>query len=102
MNKAAIIDQQGGRCAICHRSLKRYVGGVIEHCHLTDEVRGITCRRCNSGLGFFESIARKEGITDPRSAHRRSREILFAAIAYVDHDVRHGHIREVRRRRRGS
>lgn len=53
---------QGGRCAIagCGRPHE-----VIDHCHLTDRVRGLLCSNCNSALGFlFEEEARIAGLLD--------------------------------------
>ena len=46
--------EQGGCCAICgtHQSkLNRRL--VVDHCHETDVVRGLLCRKCNAGLGHF-------------------------------------------------
>lgn len=45
-----MMADQGGVCAIC---------GVqpdvpyVDHDHVTGEVRGVLCRACNVGLGFF-------------------------------------------------
>jgi len=38
-------------CAICRRPLEE--SEVVDHCHETDQVRGLLCSLCNSGLGFF-------------------------------------------------
>jgi DNA-directed RNA polymerase subunit M/transcription elongation factor TFIIS len=55
---------ESGKCAIC--------GGDtalgVDHSHETGEVRGLLCRTCNSGLGFF----------------RDSPELLQKAIQYLD------------------
>ena len=38
---------QGNSCALCRKEVKL----VIDHCHLTGEVRGLLCHHCNTGLG---------------------------------------------------
>ena len=43
----AMLAGQGGHCALCPTTEDL----VVDHNHETDEVRGILCRSCNSGLG---------------------------------------------------
>lgn len=45
--------EQGGRCAICHRDGPL----VIDHDHLSGEVRGLLCNACNLGIGLFQESA---------------------------------------------
>ena len=52
---AWLFKAQKGRCAICQsRPLRMGKPLGVDHNHLTGEVRGLLCDRCNSGLGFFE------------------------------------------------
>ena len=52
---------QNNRCAICgihadgipHKNFK-HNPLVIDHCHETDEFRGLLCPTCNIGLGQFK------------------------------------------------
>lgn len=62
---AALLTAQGGACALC-RAITDY-RLLVDHCHATGVVRGLLCRRCNAGLGFFLD----------------SPEVLRAAAAYV-------------------
>lgn len=50
----ALLKQQGGRCAICHKPLGETYDTCVDHDHETKEVRGILCRHCNKLLGFAE------------------------------------------------
>lgn len=50
-----LLDKQGNKCAICSRSqdelgYKLY----LDHCHTTDKNRGLLCRECNTGIGYFK------------------------------------------------
>lgn len=61
----ALLDSQGGGCAICNKELTLDNRGkpaaehsAIDHCHSTGKVRGILCMHCNQGLGkFFDDPA---------------------------------------------
>jgi hypothetical protein len=44
--------QQGHACKICRRKPDDKLH--IDHCHATNTVRGLLCRRCNVGLGNFD------------------------------------------------
>lgn len=44
---------QGSACAIC-REAHASEQWSVDHCHKTGEVRGILCRKCNTGLGAFD------------------------------------------------
>lgn len=44
-----MYDRQAGRCFICESNPIQ----AIDHCHRSGHVRGLLCRRCNMGLGYF-------------------------------------------------
>lgn len=54
-----LYKKQGGRCAICKRTLdeinknKTHTRFCIDHDHATGEIRGLLCNHCNLGLGYF-------------------------------------------------
>lgn len=49
-----LIKEKKYKCEICGKERKLYV----DHSHKTDEIRGLLCRNCNSGLGFFKENKR--------------------------------------------
>ena len=49
----ALIEKQGGVCAICGRAPTRLASWHVDHCHETGIVRGILCIDCNQGIGKF-------------------------------------------------
>lgn len=63
---AKMLEQQNGRCAVCFAKPSDYPL-VVDHCHATDEVRGLLCNNCNVLLGHARDNA----------------EILQAAIDYL-------------------
>lgn len=57
---SALLEGQGGVCAICgkeERAVKNnsveYRNLAVDHCHTTGKVRGLLCTNCNQGLGNF-------------------------------------------------
>jgi Recombination endonuclease VII len=63
----AMLNRQGGVCAICKKKPDEGKVLFVDHCHVTGQVRGLLCHKCNSVLAF--------GNDDP--------DILSAAIAYL-------------------
>lgn len=52
-----MLDAQSNQCAICGVYRAKL---AIDHDHKTGKVRGLLCRKCNRGLGYFKDNA--EGI----------------------------------------
>lgn len=48
---AALLTEQGSRCAICRSLMVEEV--IVDHDHETGRVRGLLCRPCNSGIGHL-------------------------------------------------
>lgn len=54
---ASMIAAQDGKCAICGTTDPGGVKGglfAVDHDHETNEIRGLLCFHCNTGLGHFE------------------------------------------------
>lgn len=49
-----MFSQQGGVCWICQSECQRGERLSVDHCHTTGAVRGLLCRRCNVGVGYFD------------------------------------------------
>lgn len=68
----AMVEAQEGCCGICGDEDEEL---LVDHNHKTGEVRGLLCRKCNTGLGFFKD----------------SELLLFLASKYVhDKGVKNG------------
>lgn len=61
-----LVARQNGACAICKEKSDQTL--CLDHSHSTGKVRGLLCRKCNTGLGCYRD---KPGR-------------LFAAIMYVE------------------
>lgn len=46
------ILKSGIKCQIC----KLRLAAVIDHNHLTGKFRGLICRYCNTGMGFWDNF----------------------------------------------
>ena len=48
-------SEQNKSCKICNTHLDelRINFLAVDHCHKTNEIRGLLCINCNRGLGFF-------------------------------------------------
>jgi hypothetical protein len=55
---AQMMSDQGAECKICKATLTS-ANIAVDHDHLTGLVRGLLCRLCNSGLGFFKDDPEK-------------------------------------------
>lgn len=63
----ALLEAQGGVCAICQSECPTGRNLAVDHCHTTNKVRGLLCGHCNQGIGKFRD--------DPNR--------LLAAIEYL-------------------
>lgn len=45
-----LSEKQEHKCKICQNERPL----VIDHCHLTGQIRGLLCRQCNSGIGLLQ------------------------------------------------
>ena len=55
-----MLKRQRNKCPICRRKLKKIEGRGrphIDHNHVTGEVRGVLCIRCNLALAWYEQNA---------------------------------------------
>ena len=48
----ALLAKQDGVCATCGKPSKETL--CVDHCHATGTIRGLLCRKCNTGLGCYE------------------------------------------------
>jgi hypothetical protein len=49
----ALLEAQGGGCAVCGRAPRAGRSLHVDHNHKTGVIRGLLCFRCNVGIGHF-------------------------------------------------
>jgi hypothetical protein len=54
----AILERQGGVCAICGSANPGPKNWHVDHNHKTGKVRGLLCHHCNCGIGHFKDAPR--------------------------------------------
>lgn len=55
-----MVEAQEGRCAICGRERPL----VVDHCHVTGQIRGLLCMTCNIAVGHIENDDILEALQD--------------------------------------
>jgi hypothetical protein len=63
-----MLNEQGHKCKICGQDYDPKKPLCVDHCHNTNEVRGLLCNNCNTLLGMAQD----------------SIDVLFNAIAYLE------------------
>jgi len=48
------VELQDNQCAICGTNEPGLSDWSADHCHTTNQPRGLLCVRCNAGLGYFK------------------------------------------------
>jgi hypothetical protein len=65
-----MLFNQNGCCAICQKHHTEFKYSLyVDHCHDTNQVRGLLCHLCNSGIGYLKDDTK----------------ILKQAIIYLNH-----------------
>jgi len=68
-----LFTKAAGRCAIC----KEETDLVIDHDHITGEVRGLLCGDCNRGIGFLDE--------NPKILASAIKYVQSPSISVLDH-----------------
>lgn len=50
-----MLLNQMNKCKVCSNTIKKGENLVVDHCHTSNKVRGLVCRRCNTLLGYLET-----------------------------------------------
>jgi hypothetical protein len=77
------LEEQDGRCAIC-RKPPRDQALHVDHDHETSAIRGLLCRRCNRGIGAFETDPLHDETSVDAGVQRLLRAIVYLA-AHTEH-----------------
>jgi len=49
-----LFANQDGKCKVCGKHQSELTSALaVDHCHASNEVRGLLCYKCNIGIGYF-------------------------------------------------
>ena len=49
-----LLFLQDNKCHICKKEISELTKSLsVDHCHTTNQVRGLLCYKCNVGIGYF-------------------------------------------------
>jgi len=51
---STLFNFHNGKCWICNKENTNSKSLAVEHCHTTNQIRGICCMNCNAGLGTIK------------------------------------------------
>jgi hypothetical protein len=75
----AMLADQDGRCLVCEVVFMEDRPPAVDHCHETGVVRGLLCRKCNTGIAMFDE---RPEVAERAAAYLRDRcEPLKVAVA---------------------
>lgn len=74
-----MLKEQSGKCRICDSLPKEGKRLDVDHCHSTQNVRGLLCNNCNRGLGHFKD--------SPVLLVEALRYLLFSGKASINGDT---------------
>jgi hypothetical protein len=51
----ALLESQQNKCRICAKEIyeSKKPMAVVDHCHRTNNVRGLLCQKCNTAIGLL-------------------------------------------------
>lgn len=88
---AAMVDAQGGLCAVCsqpetarQRKSSDTRALAVDHCHTSGKVRALLCTACNTGLGSFNDDPAR--LTAAIAYLRQHKETLLTSGQHTTHE----------------
>jgi hypothetical protein len=83
----AMLERQGGVCAICFRPPPDGISLHVDHEHATGRIRGLTCFPCNNALGLLQEdparFARLAGYLDEHDPEVQAQAEIIRRRAYA-------------------
>lgn len=81
-DEIAMLEEQGGKCAICRHRVGKGRERHIDHDHATGKVRGVLCLRCNSALAL---VGESPTVLEAMAAYIEKHRVVSRPRA-IDHE----------------